>query len=255
MRRNHLSLAPPPPVQPPPLSLYLSFSFPFFFFPFSLTLLRFTLAHYYRRTVSYERRHYSAGWNSVVSRPRARAKAPFLLPSPLPRRVPPHTASFANTRHPLFVVTCRLFEFCLSLSDLGAFPLVFYNHLSSTRSIVLVERLSPFSSNTPANRVSLRLTLKFSLSLTKAPSLHRAPFVGRTLTPLASLCFHLSLTLYLLLSLKLLPPVSSKYLAETRVCLSSVFFSFACLLLSLFRVPTPLPSTTVDLLRFSPEEG
>lgn len=197
MRRNHLSLVPPLRPATPSLTLFLFFS------PstsLSLTLSRslpiYTCPLLPYRTVSYERRHYSAGWNSVVSRPRARAKAPFLLPSPSRplshSRVPPHTASFANTRHPLFVVTCRLFEFCLSLSDLGAFP-PRSPQLSLSRSLRRsLERLSPFSTSTPVNPVSLRPTLKFSLSLTRAPSFRHAPSVGRTLSPLASLCCPLS---------------------------------------------------------------
>lgn len=46
-----------PSVQSPPLSYIFHFLPLFYSSSLSLTLLGFTLAHYYRRTVSYERRH------------------------------------------------------------------------------------------------------------------------------------------------------------------------------------------------------
>lgn len=135
-------------------------------------------------TVSYERRYYSVGWNSVVSTPRARAKAPFLLPSSLPCRVPPLIASFAISppplrRHlPLWSLSLYLY---LSLSDFSTLPLILYYYLSSSRIVVLSNVFLPSHPATPANSRSLRLTFRLSLSLTKTSSFRHAPFAGRTL--------------------------------------------------------------------------
>lgn len=137
-------------------------------------------------TVSYERRYYSVGWNSVVSTLRARAKAPLLLFSPLLCRVPPLTASFAilatpsssslASLEPLFLSLCR----CLSLSDFSKFPLILYYYLSSS-CIVLSNVFLPSHPATPANSWSLCLTLRRSLSLTKTSSSRHAPLAGRIL--------------------------------------------------------------------------
>lgn len=150
--------------------------------------------------------------------------------------------------------TLRILPFSLGL---GAFlsPFSLYNHLFFTYYIVLSNVFLP-SLSAHRRIVSFRLTLKFSLSLTKAPSFHHAPFVGRILIPLASLCFRLALSFSRSSSrLKLLPPISSKYLAETslsdRLYPSSVFFSFACLLLSFFGKYQP-PHHLHDYSRSSP---
>lgn len=95
-------------------------------------------------------------------------------------------------------------------------------------------------------------------------SLPHSPFVERTLVLLLhvfrlSLCrvlfIFLSFPLFLsslFVSLELLPSSSSKCLAEIRVCLPSLSFFLTYLLSSLLDATPPL-STTVDLLRFSPE--
>lgn len=172
---------------------------------------------------------------------------------PLPILSTPSSASLADSSNSAF----------LSRTWRVSPPFSLCNHLSFTHYIVL----SFFLPSLPAHRriVSLRLTLKLSLSLTKAPSFHHALFVGRILIPLASLCFCLARSLFLSLffSLKTSPSYLVQILGRNtslsdRLYPSSVFFSFACLLLSFFgeyQPPTTFITTTVDLLRFSPEEG
>lgn len=141
-------------------------------------------------TVSYERRYYSVGWNSVVSTPRARAKAPFssphpspavsrpsplpspILPPPLRRHLPLWSLSLS-----LSVCPCPL-SFSLRLQRVSPHSLLSSLFILHRRSL---ERLSSFSSsNRPANSRSPRPTLRLSLSLTKTSSFRRAPLAGRT---------------------------------------------------------------------------
>lgn len=137
---------------------------------------------------------------------------PTLLPSPI-----------------LATATCRLFEFYSFLSRTSArFP-----SLTTQPSHFHSLRRSPDvflpSLRTRRRITSLRLTLKFSLSLTMAPyrsvtlpSLEEVSLLSLLhafISPTLSLCliFFLSLS-FSHLNVFLL----SKYLAETRVCLSSV---------------------------------
>lgn len=57
-----------------------------------------------------------------------------------------------------------------ALLGTSVLPLVLYHYLFFTFSLVLSERLSPFLSNIPASRSSLRLMFKLSLSLVHALS-------------------------------------------------------------------------------------
>lgn len=163
--------------------------------------------------------------------------APHCLPSPI-----------------LATATCRLFEFYSFLSRTFSrlSPRLPHNRLTSTHSVVSPDVFLP-SLRTRRRITSLRLTLKLSLSLslTMAPgSFRHAPLAGRSPTPLASSCSHLShplalshfLSISFLLSLQRLPPVQILG-TETRVSvslpsLSSVFFSHACLLLGPLSYPT-----------------
>lgn len=136
-------------------------------------------------TVSYERRYYSVGWNSVVSTPRARAKAPFSSPhpslavsrpSPLPSPILPPPLR----RHlPLWSLSLSVPVLYLSPSDLSELPLVLYYRLSSSCIVVLSSVFLPSHPATPANSRSPRPTLGLSLSLTKTSSFRRAPLAGR----------------------------------------------------------------------------
>lgn len=137
-------------------------------------------------TVSYERRYYSVGWNSVVSTPRARAKAPFSSPhpslavsrpSPLPSPILPPPLRRHLPLWSLSLCPCLY----LSLSDFSELPLILYYHLSPSCIVVLSSVFLPSHPATPANSRSLRPTLRLSLSLTKTLSFRRAPFAGRTL--------------------------------------------------------------------------
>lgn len=151
-------------IFPPLFPLSLSFSFPFSF----LFTSDYTLSHN-NRTVSYERRHYSVGWNSVF---RVLRLAPRHHPSPRfspsTRSVPPLTASFANPRRPLFFVTCRLFGFAFSLS--------LSLHLSPSHSSFL-SSLSPSLSGSPSD---FRLVLYCRLSYTACPLERLSPFSSST---------------------------------------------------------------------------
>lgn len=257
MRRNHLSLAPPLPRSASPSLTVSLFFFPFLllFFPFSHSppiytcpllpsnrIVRTPALFCRLEFCSFETSGSRQGTISPPLTPPSPCSAPHCFlrqysPPPLRRHLPTlrilpfslglERVSPRSLQPPLFHSLRRsrrtsfslLFqhtgESCLSSSDVKIFSC---SHERFHRSITLpsLEELSP-------------LSLPYAL-ISVSPS-------------------------HLFLSLKLLPPVPPKYLAETQVCLSSVFFSFACLLLSLFAIPTPLPSTTVDLLRFSSEEG
>lgn len=182
MRRNHLSLA--SPLRPIPLPSRFSFSL------FSLTLT----SDYTRSLQLYDRvvrtpvllcRLEFRSFDSSGSR-----QGTVLLPSSLPCRVPPLTASFANPATPSSSSLASLESLSLSLSvpvlylspsDLSELPLVLYYHLSSSCIVVLSSVFLPSHPATPANSRSPRPTHGLSLSLTKTSSFRRAPIAGRTL--------------------------------------------------------------------------
>lgn len=258
MRRNHLSFASPlrPASSTPPtltLLLYPSLSLSFFSLP--LTLFRFTLAHYYRRTASYERRHCSAGWSSVVSRPRARAKAPSLLP------LPPTPSSLVRpTLLPspiLATTTCGLFDSTFLSQTSARFP-----SFPATVPLPLAPSFSPASFFLLFQRAGeSRLFVQRSnfLFLSRGPIVpsrslrwkkHDPRYlVLSSLSPshLLTVPPFLSLALYLSFS-RLNFSLLSKYLAETRVCLPSPFFSFACLLRTLLAPTTVVYSRSFPIL-------
>jgi len=169
--------------------------------------------------VSYERRHYSVGWNSVVSSPRARAKAPSpfaLQPLDLwhsrPSPSPIHDAP-SLLRH---LPTLRILSLSLSL-PLSSSPSLPHFFLAPARSLSLslslppsfalrlvlslarcpFERLSPFSSSS-AGKLQFSSSNEerlFSLISLVAPLRPHSPFVGRlALSYLHSRVFHLSLS-------------------------------------------------------------